>query len=605
VLYKDGWAAATAKISNPETALWRSGLSGTIHNYIGKPCYSGDPYLQNTMIASLVIYKKGMTEEEVNTLFDIENTIVKLDAAYALNDGSASVRAIDLQNLVDEARDYAALAYPGLDALNEAITAAEAAIAGNNVTEEDIDDLKTAIRMYRFTQPASGAAPADFTFAIENPSFEGTFGGKLDPNSIVEGDGSYKYPTGWTLYMDKTGWCNAVDITAGPSDGTKAFETWAATIRKFDIYQDIFLPAGNYILSAEVRTNAAPPYTQHTYVAIKGDKTYSSVSLDPERLVTGSGWNAVTNFQTLSTSFALNADGNVRIGLASEGFMQFDNFRLTCFGADEPATAEAPADYTFAIANPSFEDGLGGTLDTTSVLGSGNHNVPAGWNLYLNQSGWCNAVSITDAPSDGASAFETWAATINRIDLYQNIVIPATGVYRLTADVRTNTPTPYTQHVYAKTKFGTFESETLDSTSVITGEGWNGMENWQTLSAEFEAPVGMTVRAGLASQGFMQFDNFRLLYFGANDTTGVVGLGAVKALPTLMIYPNPASDFIVVSGIENNSVVKVFNVTGQQLYVRRADQNQLSIDLNGLNQGLYILQVESEGQVINSKFIKK
>jgi hypothetical protein len=605
VLYKDGWAAATAKISNPETALWRSGLSGTIHNYIGKPCYSGDPYLQNTMIASLVIYKKGMTEEEVNTLFDIESTIVKLDAAYALNDGSASVRAIDLQNLVDEARDYAALAYPGLDALNTAITAAEAAIAGNNVTEEDIDDLKTAVRMYRFTQPASGAAPADFTFAIENPSFEGTFGGKLDPNSIVEGDGSYKYPTGWTLYMDKSGWCNAVDITDGPSDGTKAFETWAETIRAFDIYQDIFLPAGNYILSAEVRTNAAPPYTQHTYVAIKGDKTYSSVSLDPERLVTGGGWNAVTNFQTLSTSFALNADGNVRIGLASEGFMQFDNFRLTYFGADEPATADAPADYTFAITNPSFEDGLGGTLDTTSVLGSGDHNVPAGWNLYLNQSGWCNAVIITDAPSDGASAFETWAATINRIDLYQNIVIPATGVYRLTADVRTNTPTPYTQHVYAKTKFGTFESETLDSTSVITGDGWNGMENWQTLSAEFEAPVGMTVRAGLASQGFMQFDNFKLLYFGANDTTGVVGLGAVKALPTLMIYPNPASDFIVVSGIENNSVVKVFNVTGQQLYVRRADQNQLSIDLNGLNQGLYILQVESEGQVINSKFIKK
>ncbi len=80
---------------------------------------------------------------------------MKLDAAYALNDGSASVRAIDLQNLVDEAKDYAALAYPGLDALNTAITAAEAAIAGNNVTEEDIDDLKTAVRMYRFTQPAS------------------------------------------------------------------------------------------------------------------------------------------------------------------------------------------------------------------------------------------------------------------------------------------------------------------------------------------------------------------------------------------------------------------------------------------------------------------
>jgi hypothetical protein len=84
-----------------------------------------------------------------------------------------------------------------------------------------------------------------------------------------------------------------------------------------------------------------------------------------------------------------------------------------------------------------------------------------------------------------------------------------------------------------------------------------------------------------------------------------VGLGAVKALPTLMIYPNPASDYIVVNGLENNSMVKVFNVTGQQLFVRKASQNQMSIDLSGLNQGLYILQVESEGQILNSKFIKK
>ena len=605
VLYKDGWAAATAGISNPETALWRTGLSGTIYNYIGKPSYAGDPYLQNTMIAALVIYKKGMTEEEVNTVFDIENTIVKLDAAYALNDGSASVRAIDLQNLVDEANDYAALAYPGLDALNTAIAAAEAAITGNNVSEEDIDALKAAIRAYRFTQPASGAAPADFTFAIENPSFEGTFGGELDPNSIVEGDGSYKYPTGWTLYMDKSGWCNAVDIADGPSDGSKAYETWAETINKFDMHQDIFLPAGNYILSADVRTNAPAPYTQHTYVAIKGDKTYSSASLDPETLVTGGGWNAAANFQTLSTSFVVNTDDTVRIGLASEGFMQFDNFRLTSFGADQPATSDAPADYTFAIANPSFEEGLGGTLDSTSVLGDGDHNVPLDWNLYLNHSGWCNAVSIDAAPSDGASAFETWAETIVKFDIYQEIITPATGVYRLTADVRTNAPAPYTQRTYAQTVFGTSESETLDSATVITGDGWNGMDNWQTLSAEFEAPVGMPVRVGLASAGFMQFDNFRLMYFGANDTTGVVGLGAVKALPTLMIYPNPASDFIIVNGIETNSLVKVFNVTGQQLFVRRASQNQMSIDLSGLNQGLYILQVESEGQILNSKFIKK
>lgn len=605
VLYKDGWAAAQAGISNPETALWRSGLSGTPYNYIGKPCYAGDPYLQKTMISALVIYKKGMTEEEVNTVFDIENTIAKLDAAYALNDGSASVRAIDLQDLVAQANEYAALAYTGLEALNTAISAAETAIAGNKVTEEDIQDLKDAIKTYRFTQPASGAAPADFTFAIENPSFEGTFSGQLDPNSIVEDGGSYKYPTGWTLYMDKSGWSNCVNISDGPSDGTKAYETWADNIRKFDIYQDVFLPAGNYILSAEVRTNAAPPYTQHTYVVIQGDKTYSSASLDPETLVTGGGWNAVTNFQTLSTTFEVKTDNTVRIGLAAEGFMQFDNFRLSYFGADAPATAETPADYTFAIANPSFEEGEGGKLDETSVAPGGNYHYPLGWTLYLNHAGGCNAAFVGDAPSDGAKAFETWAGEINKFDVYQNIVTPATGVYRLTADVRTNEAAPYTQHVYAKTVFGTFASEVLDSGSVITGGGWNSMDNWQTLSAEFEAPVGMSVRVGVAANGFMQFDNFKLLYFGANGETEVVGLGAVKTQPTLMIYPNPASDFVLVNGLESNAMVKVFSVTGQQIFVRKADQDQMSIDLKGFNQGLYILQVESQGQVLNTKFIKK
>ncbi|MGV0922632.1 choice-of-anchor J domain-containing protein [Empedobacter tilapiae] len=70
------------------------------------------------------------------------------------------------------------------------------------------------------------------------------------------------------------------------------------------------------------------------------------------------------------------------------------------------------------------------------------------------------------------------------------------------------------------------------------------------------------------------------------------------------VYPNPTSDFINFSTKSIIKEVKIFDLTGKQLlYIREASLGK--IDVQGLKEGVYIVQANIEGVQINRKFIKK
>jgi uncharacterized surface protein with fasciclin (FAS1) repeats len=75
----------------------------------------------------------------------------------------------------------------------------------------------------------------------------------------------------------------------------------------------------------------------------------------------------------------------------------------------------------------------------------------------------------------------------------------------------------------------------------------------------------------------------------------------------LSIYPNPASKFITISGIEGTEAgaVKIFNVGGK--LVAGFNMGNLSdrIDISALDQGLYFIKVESAGKQYAGKFLVK
>jgi len=689
VLYFDGVQYATGSMAAPAINLKRTGQTGTLYNSIGRPFYTGDTQLSNTLVYGFNMYSVGLSSDDLENVLQIQSTIASLDNAYnsltydiylyaaldkllkeankaalsnytpaltALNaaiaiaqvaydgktptvEGNAALQTaitayneaaalwIELSAVISTTDAYVALGYPGLANFNVAIADANAAYAAYSVTEETIAALKEAIKVYVKTGLASASNPIDHTIVITNASFEEGAGGTLDPTSYRDGteagNGNYTYPNGWTVYLNHSGGCNAVFVTAAPSDGVKCYETWAATINEFNVYQDINLNAGYYILSGQIRTNAGAPYSQHIY-ATTDAKTFNSGTLVDSLVITGAGWNGLGNWQTLYCVFN-TAGGNTRVGFKANGFMQFDNLKLAYYGSDIPANGN----FTTTLANPGFEEGTttveGQGIDPTSVIDvtyeKGNFFAPIGWDTYakldIANLVFCNMVGISGTMSEGTKGFEMWSNAIQLFKLSQDVVAPATGIFKLTADVRCDESAPsktdtirYDARLFAKVgNFAQTESAKFGEgdTSMVWGD-WASLAAWRTLALNIKASVGETINLGIVSSSFMQLDNFTLTYYAIADSSGAYVTKIVEnasSAPSVEIYPNPASSYLNIRGLDAMSTVRVFNVTGQQLFVSKANSNMISIDLSRYNQGIYLLQVVSNGKVVTSKFIKK
>ncbi len=70
----------------PSTALLKEGSLGTLYNWIGRSCYTGDVYLRKTLVADFRLYKTALTDEQIQTsVLNVSNHINALEAAYAAN----------------------------------------------------------------------------------------------------------------------------------------------------------------------------------------------------------------------------------------------------------------------------------------------------------------------------------------------------------------------------------------------------------------------------------------------------------------------------------------------------------------------------------------
>lgn len=69
------------------------------------------------------------------------------------------------------------------------------------------------------------------------------------------------------------------------------------------------------------------------------------------------------------------------------------------------------------------------------------------------------------------------------------------------------------------------------------------------------------------------------------------------------VYPNPASDYLIVSGLEGTSKVEIYTVTGQ-LVQSESFENETRIKLD-LNTGMYLVKVTNGAQTSTKKIIVK
>ncbi len=72
----------------------------------------------------------------------------------------------------------------------------------------------------------------------------------------------------------------------------------------------------------------------------------------------------------------------------------------------------------------------------------------------------------------------------------------------------------------------------------------------------------------------------------------------------LTIYPIPVSDQLNIKTVANleNHILSVFDSTGKRVLNQKYQTEQ--IDVSGLSEGLYFLQIEHKGQKRVQKFLK-
>jgi hypothetical protein len=70
----------------------------------------------------------------------------------------------------------------------------------------------------------------------------------------------------------------------------------------------------------------------------------------------------------------------------------------------------------------------------------------------------------------------------------------------------------------------------------------------------------------------------------------------------LKIYPNPVETTLYIAGLTSSSIVSIYSITGALVLQQVVTE---TIDVSSLDKGMYFVKIESEGEKIVQKFIKR
>jgi hypothetical protein len=73
----------------------------------------------------------------------------------------------------------------------------------------------------------------------------------------------------------------------------------------------------------------------------------------------------------------------------------------------------------------------------------------------------------------------------------------------------------------------------------------------------------------------------------------------------ISLYPNPAAENLTIKGLQENSSVRITNAVGQLVYTGMTDGNKAVINVSTFRNGLYIIQIEMNGGIVTTKFVKQ
>jgi hypothetical protein len=233
-----------------------------------------------------------------------------------------------------------------------------------------------------------------------------------------------------------------------------------------------------------------------------------------------------------------------------------------------------PNDY--AWQNDGFSLNLDLGYEMNRILDDNDHNLVMGWGKPESSFIW----TIVEELQDMAILYDI-------ID-YAEVIDTANGFFiaELSFDVtELNMPLPLTEGVI----FG-LEIETID---------YDGHENQSTFGRDQTA--------------FWYSDNGNS--WDDRSVIGAIGLGKVglKSAKTqtsvaeitnenvLLVYPQPAKDYITIKADETLTNVEIYNPLGELIFSNKVNSNSPNLDISSLSKGYYLMSVFTDNGIYCTK----
>ena len=453
--------------------------------------------------------------------------------------------------------------------------------------EEAISAMNNAFGNYIESQSTENI---DVTALLgNNTNFEAAEGNVLTTNSNI-------YPqTGWNEHVASfTNEENAayIHLRQSTDDGAATptsiylrakWQDYACTEQ---ILKQAALPTGTYTLKFNIKK--AGSFTQNlNYYEVNGQRTTISPSdsweeqsitlniIEPSLLTLSFGFTGgvggtesavsvddITLLCTGSSPYkkALKAAKALSTDVARSAVKQFEwtdeELAEKSYSEIEAATAVLNNAVTISNANNiatsliANVDFTGGTI-SASVQGSGGKvEYPANWTFDYQYDGWND--TFVDASE---KLFNAWAGIINRAELTQTLANLPNGIYRLSADVKTDPGDNAAISTIA------LYGSSGEATEYSEGVGGN---EFKTYSCEFEVANNSAVIGIRSYKFYYQVKNFKLEYIrslaeGDINHDGSVDVSDVTLLVNIVL--NKATDEFNNADLDGNGNVDVGDVT--------------------------------------------
>ena len=240
------------------------------------------------------------------------------------------------------------------------------------------------------------------------------------------------------------------------------------------------------------------------------------------------------------------------------------------------------------------------TSPDTGVIGSGN--MPA------NLGGWGSGSAAAYAPSSAGNGnchsedrqFKLWKNGDSYVT--QTVTLPA-GTYNWSFWTRWAALVTWDAEGDVKPKFTILtdddgdDSWTAVQTNITTQP--TAVNSWVQQTGTYTNDTSRKVRIKFSKTGGTNLA--QLMYIDDVSLTFASTLSiSEEELMSFSIYPNPATDLISISGVENINSIKVYSILGS---LEKEVFNTNQIDISELSSGIHLIKVDN-GTVTTKKIIK-